>query len=244
MSNQTISEIQLLANQLNALKSTGPKTEAGKANAKFNARRHGLTGQFYCMSEGDEKAYLAFETNLLSDLKPTGHYESQLAISIVQDQWRLNRSRGVEFNAFGQGHDKFADDLEAPSPNTQAAATMARTWQDEDRRFANIALYETRLHRIIVKNEKRLKELQDERKTLEAAARHDAELILRLALMKGEKLDSKEPIEANGFEFSIPQLIAAINRQEQLREAKFFEKANWSSHVTFPGTALPLPLAA
>src|ERR1700709_2446942 len=92
---------RVLANLLNAQKSTGPRTEEGKNNAKFNARRHGLTGQFYCMSEGDEKAYLSFQTNLLSELNPTGHYESQLAISITQDQWRLNRSRGVEFNAFG-----------------------------------------------------------------------------------------------------------------------------------------------
>lgn len=99
-----ISELQLLANQLNGQKSTGPRTEAGKNIARFNARRHGLTGQFYCMSEGDEAAYSGFEVSMLTDLKPVGPCECQLAISIIQDQWRLNRSRGVEFNLIGIGH--------------------------------------------------------------------------------------------------------------------------------------------
>ncbi|MCU1328765.1 MAG: hypothetical protein JWN34_4135 [Bryobacterales bacterium] len=112
-----ISEMQLMANQANAQKSTGPRTDEGKATARFNARRHGLTGQFYCMSEGDEAAYRVFESNLLADLKPVGAYESQLAISVIQDQWRLNRSRGVEFNAFAQGHAKPPRPPPAAKPN-------------------------------------------------------------------------------------------------------------------------------
>ena len=37
---------QLRANQENARHSTGSRTEEGKARARYNARRHGLTGQF------------------------------------------------------------------------------------------------------------------------------------------------------------------------------------------------------
>ena len=156
MKNAEISPEQLEANRRNAQKSTGPKTEAGKANARFNARRHGLTGQFYCMSAHDQDAYQTFETNLLYDLKPVGHYENQIAISIIQDHWRLNRSRATEFNLYGRGHDQRADAVDAPNENTHAAATMADTCRDDNRVFANIALYETRIHRMIVKNETRL----------------------------------------------------------------------------------------
>src|SRR4051794_40922427 len=104
-----ISAAQLAANQLNSQKSTGPKTERGKAVARYNARRHGLTGQFYCMSEQDEQAYESFETDMFNSLKPVGAYETQLAISITQDHWRLNRSRSVEFNLYGRGHDELTD---------------------------------------------------------------------------------------------------------------------------------------
>src|SRR4051812_29619056 len=109
MESTQLSQAQLAANQANARKSTGPKTDEGKAVSRYNARRHGLTGQFYCMSEPDELAYQAFEAEMLRKLGPEGAYEKQLAISITQDHWRLNRSRGLEFNLFGRGHDELAE---------------------------------------------------------------------------------------------------------------------------------------
>jgi hypothetical protein len=33
--------------------STGPRTEEGKNRSRMNARKHGLTGQFYALSEDD-----------------------------------------------------------------------------------------------------------------------------------------------------------------------------------------------
>ncbi len=36
-------EKQIAANRRNAQKSTGPKSDAGKAKAKFNALKHGMT---------------------------------------------------------------------------------------------------------------------------------------------------------------------------------------------------------
>ncbi|MCU1328062.1 MAG: hypothetical protein JWN34_3432 [Bryobacterales bacterium] len=246
-----ISAIQLIANQLNAQKSTGPRTEDGKNNAKFNARRHGLTGQFYCMSENDEIAYKAFEASILPSLRPEGAYETQLAISITQDQWRLNRSKAVEFNLYGKGHDRHADDTDTDSPNIQTASTMADTYREDDRTFANIALYETRIHRMISKNEKRLAELRAEREAAaakvreaEAAALAEAELLVRLAKFEardlagsdlvtgdgpseGEILLQQETLAVNGFVFSLPQLLLNIRRKDRLETAKTCAKYGW-----------------
>jgi hypothetical protein len=38
-------ERQIAANRLNAQRSTGPRTEAGKANSRRNALKHGLTAE-------------------------------------------------------------------------------------------------------------------------------------------------------------------------------------------------------
>src|SRR4051794_6062264 len=180
-----ISAAQLAANQSNAQKSTGPKTEESKAKARYNARRHGLTGQFYCMSAQEEDAYQSFEANMLKDLKPVGAYENQIAISIVQDHWRLNRSRATEFNLYGRGNDERADLVDAPTENTHAAAIQADTCRDYHRVFANIALYETRIHRMIVKNEKRLEELQAACKAMEKRALEETELLVQFADFTG-----------------------------------------------------------
>jgi len=236
MKNAEISPEQLEANRRNAQKSTGPKTEAGKANARFNARRHGLTGQFYCMSAQDQDAYQTFETNLLTDLKPVGHYENQIAVSIIQDHWRINRSRATEFNLYGRGHDQRAEAVDAPNENTHVAATMADTCRDDNRVFANIALYETRLHRMIIKNEKRLEELQTERKTLEKTAFQEAEMLVRFSDLVGvtpndvglpEASDPKH-ILANGFVFSLAQIRAKIARDQHLANAKACADYGWN----------------
>jgi len=42
-------EAQTNANRQNSRKSTGPRTEAGKNIARFNALRHGLTGHIFAV---------------------------------------------------------------------------------------------------------------------------------------------------------------------------------------------------
>ena len=52
---------QLEANRRNALKSTGPKTEAGKHSSRCNAVRHGLTAETVIGALEDAEDYKAFE---------------------------------------------------------------------------------------------------------------------------------------------------------------------------------------
>jgi hypothetical protein len=48
---------QIEANRRNAQKSTGPKTEAGKATAKFNALKHGMTAEVAVLPHEDKHSY-------------------------------------------------------------------------------------------------------------------------------------------------------------------------------------------
>jgi hypothetical protein len=238
------SEARLQANTTNAQKSTGPRTEAGKNVARFNARRHGLTGQFYVISEGDEKAYGIFEASLLEKLAPVGPCETQIAISIIQDEWRLNRSRSTEHNIYGRGHLHHAEQIGTDSPNIQVAAAGAETWKEDVRAFSNIALYETRIHRMMARNEKRLHDLQQERRAAEALAREEAELLLRLAHFKGEKVDLETPLQVNGFVFSPAAIVARLKRDALLKEARFYQKGNWNRVDRYRYAPEDLPIAA
>ena len=58
---------QIEANRRNALKSTGPKTEAGKQASRRNAVRHGLTAETVIGSLEDAEDYKAFEAAITAD---------------------------------------------------------------------------------------------------------------------------------------------------------------------------------
>ena len=233
------SEKQKQANQENAQKSTGPKTEQGKTKAKFNARRHGLTGQFTCMSEGDEIAYNEFRDNLLATLKPAGAYESQLAITIIQNHWSVNRMQCIEINIFADGADKLYDKVNVGNANVHSGVTMVRTFMEDDRYFSNIALYITRMNRVTVSTENRLKALREEREAKEAQAAYEAELLLRLAAYNNQTLEDigltpsksetgEETIEVNGFVLSCSAIRKTINRKQALADAARHEKQGWN----------------
>ena len=160
------SDIQLEANRTNAQKSTGPTSEAGKAAVRFNATRHGLTGQVACMAWEDRDAFNQFCASIVADLKPEGAIETQLAQSIAEDHWRLNRARAIEENLFALG---FAGStLDAGDPQATAALSQAETFRDNLKSFNLITLYESRLNRNVHRNIDRLKQLQSDRREARA----------------------------------------------------------------------------
>src|SRR5580658_5590675 len=99
-----VSEKQLAANRRNAEKSTGPRTAEGKSNSSRNNLRHGLTGHISLLPTEDREAHDAFCNELIDSFNPETPMESQLAQSIAEDSWRLNRARAIETNMFALGH--------------------------------------------------------------------------------------------------------------------------------------------
>ncbi|WP_152050483.1 hypothetical protein [Tautonia marina] len=81
---------QILANRLNALRSTGPKTEAGKAASRRNAQTHGLSRVGTCPPE-NMAATIAERQQLWSpDYRPDGpaqrwHFDRLVAESVRLD---------------------------------------------------------------------------------------------------------------------------------------------------------------
>jgi hypothetical protein len=86
---------QIFANQQNAKKSTGPKTDKGKAAASQNAVKHGLFAESVIKGE-NEADYEAFHDNFLAELAPVGAVELMLAERVVSLAWRLKRAERMQ----------------------------------------------------------------------------------------------------------------------------------------------------
>jgi hypothetical protein len=72
------SDKQIIANQKNARRSTGPRTESGKRRSRRNAIRHGLTAETVIDILEDPADYRAFERVIKSDYSPQTAIEGQL----------------------------------------------------------------------------------------------------------------------------------------------------------------------
>ncbi len=83
---------QILANRLNALKSTGPRTIEGKAVASQNAVKHGLFAERDVIASESEDDFNLYRRQILDDLSPATPMESMLAERIVSLSWRLKRA--------------------------------------------------------------------------------------------------------------------------------------------------------
>src|SRR6516162_436107 len=91
---------QLEANRRNALKSTGPKTEAGKHSSRCNAVRHGLTAETVIDALEDTEDYKAFEAAITADYDAQSAVERELVLRLASLLWRLRRATMMETGLF------------------------------------------------------------------------------------------------------------------------------------------------
>jgi hypothetical protein len=96
------SEKQVQANRRNALKSTGPKTQEGKAVARHNAVKHGLLAQEVLLPDEDEAAFKELGERLRAELQPAGELEGMLVDRVIAAYWRLRRLGRVEAGTFAR----------------------------------------------------------------------------------------------------------------------------------------------
>jgi hypothetical protein len=82
---------KILANRLNALKSTGPRTAEGKAIASQNSVKHGLLAERDVITSESQADFDQYRQQLLDELSPVTPMESVLAERIVTLSWRLKR---------------------------------------------------------------------------------------------------------------------------------------------------------
>ena len=84
------------ANRRNSLRSTGPRTQAGKTRSSQNSLRYRFLSGELLLPEEDPKALSKLRARLREQYKPRGATEEILVQIMVSDLWRLARLYKVE----------------------------------------------------------------------------------------------------------------------------------------------------
>src|SRR5689334_14765871 len=85
------SPAQIQANRLNALKSTGPRTENGKAASRCNALRHGADSQLAVIPGEDPAELEALARGYHQTWRPRGPEQGFLVDTMIQSDWLRRR---------------------------------------------------------------------------------------------------------------------------------------------------------
>jgi len=103
-------QAKILANRLNAQKSTGPNTPQGKAVVSQNALKHGLSARHDVITTESQADFDLHRDALLAELDPEGPMESILADRIVSLSWRLKRADLIQNQTIDAMHEKNTSD--------------------------------------------------------------------------------------------------------------------------------------
>jgi hypothetical protein len=212
---ETSSAARAAVNRDNAQKSTGPVTEAGKRISSLNALRHGLTGQTVVMPNEDLAAYQRFSQSLHEDMKPVGALEIQLAQSLADDAWRLNRAKAIETNLLAIGLHRNTESTDADDPAVRDALAIAEALHEQTKALATLSLHQNRIARTFERNLTQFRQIQEERRLQERRDLNTAAILYQGHLKLNKKSGSNEPFHPAdlGFVLTTAQIELFLRRQ-------------------------------
>ena len=216
-----ISEARLAANRENAQKSTGPRTDEGKAKVRFNSVKHGLTGATILFTNpADAQRYNQHCFDYQHLYQPVGPEENSLVQSIIDTRWRLARIPGLEYALIAIGRDKLAQEDPQFVASASPLAVELRIRQAHDKQLRNLQLQENRLVRRREKEMKELRALQAIRKLEEAKVQEEAAKTAQSQPATAVRPQSHPEGE---FEFSTTQTIQPTAPVSPAQPATSFE---------------------
>ena len=200
----------------------GPSTLEGKQRVKYNALRHGFTGQVLIITPEEREHFDSFVNGMMKDLAPVGTHETFLANSIAEEAWRLNQIRTHCMNLIAVADLERVEDKHGSfdTDATKDAITETAIARDQSKQLALMSLYAQRTQRAYEKYRRELNELQDKRKAHEAQELEEARLLFQLADTQGLTYDPK----ADGFVFSLAEIRTRAERHHRLLLAKRTER--------------------
>src|SRR2546423_5567258 len=120
-----VSEARLRANRLNAKKSTGPRSNQGKARSAQNAHRHGLCSESALLPGECQATYNIFEAELKEELRPRTALQHTLFPDLARLIWKMRRLPDAERQLF---------QTESQSPDQLPCSILAQAFHEEPTR--------------------------------------------------------------------------------------------------------------
>jgi hypothetical protein len=169
---------QIDANRHNALRSTGPKTQAGKAISSRNALTHGLRARTALLPGEDKDAFLRLFKAFRAEYRPIGRFQEALVEQIIVAYWKLSRLIRIETHVY---HEKSTDDTsfrnlrklylhrhdepdsEPPKPRLNPDQLLALAFMRDNsggNTFSRLSYYEMRLERPFLRAHRELQRLR------------------------------------------------------------------------------------
>jgi hypothetical protein len=184
-------------NRANALRSTGPRTAAGKQRSSQNALSHGLTSRSPVLATEDPANYQRHCRQLFDEYLPATPTETHLTQELADTAWRLNRIPILEA------------DLLSHDPNPQTLIPQ----------LATLGLHSQRLSRQFQKTLDTLREIQAVRAERERRDLKDAAALLELHKHRGIPWAPAD----HGFVFSKSHVERFADRLTLLDESRHIE---------------------
>jgi hypothetical protein len=126
------SQKQITANQNNARKSCGPKTEKGKLRSRRNAIRHGLTAETVVGIIESAEDYKRFEDTIRADFNPQSSLERELVARLASLLWRLRRATAIETGLLQIQASILQERTRSPSIQPEIPNILYRIFADKD----------------------------------------------------------------------------------------------------------------
>ncbi len=165
------------SNRENSLKSTGPRSDAGRATSSRNAVKHGLFVEDLTrhLSAEQLERYQSFVAGIVDDLHPVGDLESHLAQRVADIQFRLHLLRTAEFKIY----------LGAAIPND----TMEGCLMKSGNPIGLASLYDQRFQRSFSKTMEELRRVQQARLEQEKRAVEELKAIAAAHMQQNAPFD-------------------------------------------------------
>ena len=186
-----LTEAKIEANQANARRSTGPRTEEGKAISSRNSLRHGLTAMTVLLPGEDPAEFQALYDGMHRDFNPLNTTETSLVLELIDLSWRLRRAPVFEARILSSDN----PDMKALNNMSLHAARLKRQYSTTLKEFQT-------MHSVNWRQRKA---------DLDKAAIID---------MADQISDRPSTLADHGFDFTIEEIETWVKRKTDFQDAR------------------------